>query len=121
VQLLRRFLLLTQIQIDGASLTALIDTGAGVSMLNARGMHKMGVSPQQIARDPVVSSMALGGRFNANQHRFRTLQLGVTKVDNPTLIVLATPEPAFDMVLGMDILGATRFRLSYAGAWMERG
>jgi predicted aspartyl protease len=116
---LRRFLLLAPVTLDGHELTALVDTGASNSLLNARGMHRMGVTPVEAARDPAMSSLAIGGRFAANFHRFGELRLGRRAVSGFSMALLATAEPAFDMVLGMDVLGLSGFRLSYAAQRLE--
>eukprot|EP01037_Dinobryon_pediforme_P012367 gene12367-12454_t len=52
--ILRRFLALAKVTLDGRELVALIDTGASGSLLNARGMHRMGLTPADATRDPVV-------------------------------------------------------------------
>lgn len=119
VKFLRRFLVLAPVVLDGRPLTALVDTGAGLSLLNARGMHRMGLTPADAARDPAVSSEAIGGRFAANLHRFGELRLGSRVVPGVSMAVLATAEPAFDLVLGMDVLGRSAFRLSYAAELLE--
>lgn len=116
---LRRFLLLAPLTLDGRELTALVDTGASISLLNARGMHRMGLSPSDAARDPSVASEAIGGRFAANLHRFGELRLGRRVISGFSMALLATAEPAFDLVLGMDVLGRSAFRLSYAAARLE--
>jgi predicted aspartyl protease len=117
--ILRRFLALAKVTLDGHELVALIDTGASGSLLNARGMHRVGLAPSDAARDPMVSSQAIGGQFQANQHRFREIRFGRLVISGFSMPVLATPEPAFDLVLGMDVLGRSAFRLSYLSARLE--
>ena len=119
VKLLRRFLVLAPVMLDGRELTALVDTGASSSLLNARGMHRMGLTPADAGRDPVVSSEAIGGRFAANRHRFGELRLGGRVISGFSMAILGTAEPAFDLVLGMDVLGRSAFRLSYAAERLE--
>ncbi len=116
LQRLRQSLLLAPLRLDGHDLVGLVDTGASVSLINARGLHKLGLTPAQVARDQVVSSLGIGGAFTARRHRFGALQLGSLVVPNPDLLTLDRPEPAFDLVLGMDVLGLRRFRLSYGSA-----
>jgi hypothetical protein len=114
LQLLRRSLPLAPIRLDGQSLTALVDTGASVSLINARGLFKFGLDPQRLAADPTTSALGIGGSFTARQHRFGELRIGDRVFTAPTLLAIATPEPAFDVVLGLDLLGRDRLRLSYA-------
>ena len=113
LQLLRRALPLAPVRLDGVSLVALVDTGAAVSLVNARGMFKLGLSGSARAADQVGSALGIGGSFSARRHRFETLMLGDRRFQAPALLVVATPEPAFDLVLGMDLLGRQRFMLSY--------
>lgn len=113
LSLLRRSSLLAPVMLDGKSLTALIDTGAAVSLVNARGLYRLGLSPEAIGRDPQVSAIGLGGSFVGRQHRFGNLQVGRLQIEAPRLLVETVPEPAFDMVLGMDILGRQRIVISY--------
>lgn len=111
---LRRFLMLAQVTLDDRALHALIDTGAGSSLLNARGVHRMGLDQAAIARDPSHQAMGLGGNFEVKAHVFRSLSLGRLRIDAPSLAINAVPEAAFDMVLGMDMLKRARFIISYA-------
>ena len=39
----------------------------------------------------------------------------------PALLTLATPEPAFDLVIGLDVLARQRMVLSYAPAALALG
>ena len=119
--LLRRFLLLAPVQLDGHKLTALVDTGASVSLINARGLYRLGLAPAQTAHDPQVSPKALGGSISAQRHNFHTLRLGGREIASPSLLVYPQPEPAFDLVLGLDILARQKIRLSYAEPRLELG
>lgn len=102
-------LLLAQLQLDGCSLTALLDTGATNSLVNARGLHRLGLALAGHA----VPSWALGGAFAVVPHRFTELRIGALTLPNPILATANVPEPAFDMILGMDVLGRQRLILSY--------
>ncbi len=113
-QLLRRFLILVPVRLDGHDLTAMVDTGASRSLLNARGLHKIGLSAERLASDPTVSSAGIGGNFAARQHGFNELRIGRRVFRAPHVLIAEVPEPAFDMVLGMDVLGQQRVVISYA-------
>jgi len=119
--LLRRFLLLAPIELDGHKLTALVDTGASVSLINARGLHRLALSAAQIGQDPEVSPQVLGGNIPAHRHTFGTLNIGGRQIAAPSLLVYPQPEPAFDLVLGLDILARQKIRLSYAESRLELG
>lgn len=121
LSMLRRALPLAPVRLDGVALTALIDTGATTSLINARGLYRLGVSPSRMASDPKVSAIGIGGRFESSQHRFSELRLGRLRVADPALLTLATPEPAFDLVIGLDVLARQRMVLSYAPGALSLG
>ena len=119
--LLRRFLLLAPIELDGHKLTALVDTGASISLINARGLHRLGLSTDRTTHDPEVFPKVLGGNIPAHRHSFGTLRIGGYEISAPRLLVYPQPEPAFDLVLGLDILARQKIRLSYAEPRLELG
>ena len=112
-------LLLTTLRLDGKELTALLDTGASATLVNARGLSKLGITTARAALDPVVTTSGLGGRFQAHLHRFASLQLGALTFSSPLLLTAAVPEPAFDVILGLDVLGRQRLLLSYASLRLD--
>jgi predicted aspartyl protease len=109
-----RGLLLAPLRVDGQELTALVDTGASATLVNARGLYKLGITSARAAQDPAVTTAGLGGSFQAHMHRFAALQLGPLTLPDPLLLAASVPEAAFDVILGMDILGRQRLLLSYA-------
>lgn len=121
LQLLRPNLLLVPVTLDGLHLTALLDTGSTSSLVNARGLYKLGLSPARIAQDPVSPGLALGGRFEAHRHPFDTLRVGSMVLANPRVFAINVPEPAFDLLLGLDVLGRQRMFLSYANLKLSLG
>jgi len=114
-------LLLAPIRVDGGELTALVDTGASRTLVNARGLYKLGINPADDRRGAIVTTAGLGGRFQARMHGFATLQLGRLVVRDPLLLTAAIPEAAFDVILGLDILGKQNLRLSYAALRLGLG
>jgi predicted aspartyl protease len=104
-------LLLLPVTLDGQLLTALLDTGASRSLLNARGLHRLGRLPAGVPG----SVQALGGAMPVRAHAFRSLAIGSTTIANPVILAAPVTEAAFDMILGMDVLGRSGFALSYAG------
>jgi hypothetical protein len=106
--------LLAPIRLDGHELTALVDTGASTSLINARGLYRLGLTPQRLAHDPVIGDLGLGGMLKVHEHRFTDLRFGPLTLHNPVLLTAAVPEPAYDLAIGLDILGAQRLLLSYA-------
>jgi hypothetical protein len=114
LRLWRADLLLAPVRLDGQALVALLDTGASRSMLNARGMVRLGLDATGMARDPMISTLGLGGDLPVRLHRFQTLGLGPLVVDRPVLAVAGVPEMAFDLLLGLDVLGRCPLIWSYA-------
>ena len=106
-------LLLAPVRLDGHDLTALVDTGASASLVNARGVYRLGLTPERAGRDPIVSAMGLGGNLTARLHRFAELRVGSLTVAEPQMLIAAVPEPAYDFTLGLDVLGQQRVLLSY--------
>jgi len=107
-------LLLAPVQLDGHSLLALVDTGASVSLINARGLYRLGLTPQQLEQDQPLSTTSLGGKFLGRMHRFAELRLGALTIIKPWMLAARIPELAFDLTLGLDVLGRQRVFLSYA-------
>jgi len=103
-------LLLAPITLDGNHLTALLDTGATASLLNARGLHKMG----RLSQGPSSTIKALGGPTSVQSHDFQRLTIGPLTIDHPNLLTANVPELAFDLILGTDIIARTGFAISYA-------
>ncbi len=105
--------LLAPVTLNGQHLTALLDTGAGASLINARGLHRLGLAPAALATDAPASVAAIGGQLPARLHAFSELRLGGLIVQQPAILTADVPAPAFDMVLGLDLLGRQNMRLSW--------
>jgi hypothetical protein len=119
LQMLDQFLPLAQVHLDGHALTALIDTGASTSLLNARGLYRMGMIGAQNPPPPAVSLHAIGGNSPATPHRFKELSIGAKVWQSPILLTETVPEAAFDMILGLDLLGQQRLILSYPSQTLQ--
>jgi predicted aspartyl protease len=115
LQLLRGDLLLAPVTLDGHALTGLVDTGASTSLINARGLYRLGLVPALQVHDPAVPLLSVGGETIVRRRQFSELRLGALKLAAPTLLTEAVPEAAYDLVLGLDVLGLQRVRLSYPG------
>jgi predicted aspartyl protease len=108
-------LLLAPVVLDGCGLLALVDTGSTASVINGRGLYRLGLTPARLARDPIVALAGVNGRLPARLHRFTELRLGSLTVGKPEFLASGVPEGGFDMILGLDILGQQKFCLSYGG------
>lgn len=114
LSILRGDLLLGPVRLNGHSLLALVDTGASVSLINARGLYKLGLTPRQLDQDQALSTASLDGKLMGRAHCFTELCVGPLVVTKPFLMAAAVPELAFDLTLGIDVLGRQRLLLSYA-------
>jgi predicted aspartyl protease len=119
LQSLRGDLLLAQVRLDGRALTGLVDTGASASLINARGLYRLGLAPPLVVHDPAVPMLAVGGESIVHRRRFAELRIGAVTVAGPTILTESVPEPAYDLVLGLDVLGRQRLLLSYPGLTLQ--
>lgn len=119
LQLLRGDLLLAPVVLDGHALTGLVDTGASTSLINARGLYRLGLVPALQVHDPAVPMQAVGGESIVRRRQFSELRIGALKLDAPTLLTETVPEAAYDLVLGLDVLGRRPLRLSYPGLTLQ--
>ena len=110
---------LVQVHLDGVALLALIDTGSSTSLLNARGLNRMGTAQPQSPYPPSIALHAIGGDSPATPHRFKELRIGPLVWRSPTILTEPVPEAAFDMTLGLDLLGQQRLILSYAAETLQ--
>ena len=76
------------VTVDGKPLRALLDTGAGASLLTASGMHRLGLTQASLAGDPAGQISGLGPRMVVvHRHRFASLRVGDLIVEQPVLWV----------------------------------
>jgi predicted aspartyl protease len=109
----RQGAVLVAVEVDGVALEALLDTGAAASLINARGLHKLGLAEARLAGDPAASGFAIGGAFSMRMHGFGRLALGPIVVSAPRLAVAPLANAGFDMILGMDVMAGHRLWISY--------
>lgn len=121
LQILGQSLLLAPVSLDGHELTALVDTGASASLVTARGLYRLGLTRADMAAGRDVTIWTVGGAVDARTHQFTALRLGALEVARPVLFLQDVPSAAFDIVLGLDILGRRPFLLSYANASLSFG
>ncbi|MBV8120339.1 MAG: aspartyl protease family protein [Alphaproteobacteria bacterium] len=103
------------VQLDGHRLTALIDTGAQLSTLDAESAAALGVTGAELARDPVTTLLgAAAEAVNSRAHRFSELQIDGESLRDQTIVVARLGLQDADLVLGADFLHWQRVWLSYA-------
>jgi predicted aspartyl protease len=108
-----RFLI--PVEVNGRRLTALLDTGAAVSLIAADVAASLGVTPEMLEHDPATRLVGTGPAAPvARLHRFRTIGLGGELFANPALLVTERPEPDIDVIIGSDYLSGRHLWLSYA-------
>jgi hypothetical protein len=103
------------VTVDGRPLRAMLDSGAGASMLGAPGMYKMGLDQANLAADPSDQISGLGSRVvTVHRHRFSTLAVGNQTIESPLLWVEPVRlSPIVDMLLGVDWLAGRRIWISF--------
>lgn len=108
--------LVVGVSLDGVALRALLDTGAGTTVLAAPGMARMGLGPEHLAASPGATASGLGPRrVTGWRHRFATLAIGAEVMAEPVLWVAPIRlAPITDMLLGADWLSTRRVWISYA-------
>jgi len=108
--------LVVPVELDGHPLQALLDTGAGSTLLAAPGIAKLGLEPVDFTSDTASAISGLGPRtVAARRHRFARLRVGSETVRQPWIWVAPIRlYPITDMLLGADWLTARRVWISYA-------
>jgi hypothetical protein len=108
--------LVVAVTLDATPLHALLDTGAGASLLAAPGMYRMGMQAAKLDSDPGEQISGLGPRMvTMRRHTFHDLQVGGQSIDAPAIWVAPVRlTPIVDMLLGADWLAARRVWISYA-------
>ncbi len=104
------------VELDGVPLHALLDTGAGRTLVAAPGMARLGLSLDRLRTDPsrVISGLGLH-TVTVWQHKFATFKIGGETFPAPRFPV--TPielTPFADLLLGADWLIGRRVWISYA-------
>jgi hypothetical protein len=104
-----------QVLVDRTPLWALLDTGAGFSMLSVPAMIRLGMRPADLASDPTLVAGGVGARrVIVHLHRFRSVEIAGESVDPPLIFVGPLSVPGVGMMLGEDWLASRRIWISYA-------
>jgi len=108
--------LVVEVTLDGVKLRALLDTGAGVTVLAAPGMARVGLTIEQLGQSPRMHASGLGPKVVSGwSHRFRSLRIGPDTMTDPALWVAPIRlRPIVDMLLGADWLAGRRVWISFA-------
>jgi predicted aspartyl protease len=108
--------LVVPLVIDGVPLRALLDSGAGRSLVAAPGMARIKLGIDQLQGDPSEVVSGLGPHtVTMWQHKFHDLRIGNDSFANPVFLVAPIQlQPVSDMLLGADWLLGRRIWISYA-------
>lgn len=108
--------LVLPVMLDGVRLRALLDTGAGTSLVAAPGMVRLGLTVAALETDPAQTVSGLGPRrVVMRRHGFAGLLVGTKTADHPQLWVAPTQlTPIVDMLLGADWLAGKLVWISFA-------
>ncbi len=107
-------LLQVPVSIDGHPVTALLDSGAGRSLLQASTARSLGVTGAALAADPGGLSRGVdGGAIAVHVHRFATLALGPDTVAGLGIGVGEFQLSGTNMLLGEDYLHTRRVWIAY--------
>lgn len=104
------------VAVNGRALTALIDSGAFASAMNAAGMRALGLTRDDLRFDQVIETVGIGQRkVPLAVHRVSELRIGARTRRDVPLLVGAIPLPdGVEMVLGADWLLQHRVWISHA-------
>lgn len=111
---------LMDMALDGHAIRAVLDTGAGASLVSSDAALRAGIDGAVLARDRVGSGQGVSGAsFETYVHRFSTVQIGKRIFRNTNMLIGNTFFPrGIDMLLGMDFLKWRRVWLSYSTGWV---
>ncbi len=107
--------LLVPIELDGASGMAILDTGAEANVLGVDMVRRIGLTEQDLLRDPPVRNQGTGGVSISRLHRFRRLRIGPVVEEQPEMIVMQSDFGVGDALIGESFLRGRRVWLSFRG------
>ncbi len=103
------------VTVDGQEFNALLDTGAGLSLISSRAAATLGITPAMLAEDGEAMLAGTGpGATRAAVHRFGSIVIAGERFVNTAMAVTDLPERHFDMIIGSDYLAHRHIWLSYA-------
>lgn len=98
------------VKIDGITLTAVLDTGAAISIVSMRAAALLGIHPNS----PELTPAGSAGSYRVYAYPFQSLELGGVTVKNPRIVIAGDGLiPSNDVVLGIDALRQMRLTIAY--------
>ena len=112
-----------QVTVDGAPVTAVLDTGARRTYLNWHAARAAGVTPEtEGLKKETRASGATGHAFEYSTREFQGIAIGATAFRPSTLSISDLPvfvpmgmDKAPAMIVGLDLMGDRRFVIDYPG------
>jgi hypothetical protein len=100
---------LVDVQLNGVTLRALIDTGATVSAVSLDSLGKLGLSAESAGMEAADDVSGIGSKLvKSYRYRFKSFAIGHEVIQNPKLRVMYWKPDGIDVVLGTDFLRAHR-------------
>ena len=110
-----RGLVVLSAELDGHPISALLDSGANISILSSAAATRIGVAAAALALDATGQSVGIDGSVMVtHRHRFEQFRIGTATYANPVVSVAAMHNVVADLLLGLDWLRGNRVWISYA-------
>ena len=106
--------LLLVMALDGVPALAMVDSGAGRTLVSRSFVARLGVTDAALAARPPLrlsglSPLGAEGRW----WQFHEARIGTERLNAPVMVVADLHDQGFDLLLGMDYLATHRVWLSY--------
>jgi predicted aspartyl protease len=106
--------LLLAMELDGRPAMAMLDTGAGHSLVSRAFAARLGVTDAMLAGGEKLRLAGLSPTGAEGRNwRFREAHIGTERLIAPVMVVADLQDTGFDVLLGMDYLALHRVWLSY--------
>jgi predicted aspartyl protease len=100
------------VKIDGKTLIATLDTGAGTSVLSMKAAALLGIDPNS----PDLSLQTTAGNFRVFSYPFQAMEIGQMAIKNPRIWIAEDglmPRMDSDLVIGVDALRHMHVTVGY--------
>jgi predicted aspartyl protease len=114
-QLLHHRLIAFPITLDGHRLTAVIDTGAQLSVIDTDATSRLGLTDAVLRQDETVEMQGVSAQpVTAREHRFARLGMADEVLLSPRVAVTPLRLADADLLMGTDVLMRERIWVSFA-------
>ena len=101
-----------ELQLDGVSVPAILDSGASSTFITEADARRAGVTPDMMATDRIIHPRGVDGfPVEGRLHRFASVELGAERMRN--LPVAVAPSALDTTLLGDDFFRLNRIWISY--------